>query len=183
MARDRNRTNPADMFRSLAVILVPILLIGALLTIRLEDYPVKAVDVAPVLADAREEAPWPVLAPERLPPEWVPTRVTWTPEGRPALNGEPSDRNRWLLGYLDPTQTYVAVEQADGEPRRFVADATRDGLPEATSQVGDQAWQQHVSPDGRTRSLVLVEDRVTTVVSGDVGYEELVAFASTLSSD
>ncbi|WP_197429943.1 DUF4245 domain-containing protein [Auraticoccus cholistanensis] len=180
--RDRTSSNPADMFRSLAVILVPILLLGALLTVRLDDYPVEPVDVRPVLTVARDEAPWPVLAPEQLPADWVPTRVTWTPQGRPGLNGEPSDRNRWVVGYLDPSQTYLAVEQADGPAAPFVADVTREGRPEATTTVGDQEWQQHVSADGRTRSLVLVADEVTTVVSGDVSYDELAAFAATLSA-
>ncbi|WP_158548159.1 DUF4245 domain-containing protein [Desertihabitans brevis] len=182
MARDRNRTRAGDMFRSLAVILLPILVIGALLTRTLDDYPVQAVEVAPHLERARAEAPFPVLAPVQLPEGWVPTRATWVAQGERALNDEPSPRNQWTLGYLDPSETYLSVEQGDGPVETYLVEATREGRPEATSQVGEQTWQQYLSADGRTRSLVLTEPAVTTVVSGDVPYEELVAFAGTLST-
>lgn len=183
MARgDRNRSNAADMFRSLAVILLPILVLGAILTVRLDDYPVEPVAVEPVLAQAREESPYPVLVPQQLPQGWVPTRVSWVQTGEPALNDEPSPANRWMVGYLDPTETFVAVEQSDGPSEPFVADVSREGLPEAASTVSGEPWQQLVSPDGRTRSLVDADETVTTVVTGDVGYDELVAFATTLSA-
>jgi hypothetical protein len=39
-----------------------------------------------------------------------------------------------------------------------------------------------ISPDERTRSLVLRESSATTIVSADLPYEALEAYASTLSS-
>lgn len=184
MARaPRNQFRPADMFRSLAVILVPLLLIGAVLTVRLDDYPVQPVAVEPVLAQAREESPYPVAVPTALPAEWIPTRVTWLPRGEPGLNDVPSPGNRWTLGYLDPTQTYLAIEQSDGPVDTFLAEVTREGTPEASTPVSGEPWQQRVSPDGRTRSLVREAGEVTTVVTGDVGYDELAALAATLTTD
>ena len=48
--------------------------------------------------------------------------------------------------------------------------------------MSGQVWQRMVSSDGRTRSLVLREPEVTTIVSGDLHYAALEAYASTLST-
>ena len=54
--------------------------------------------------------------------------------------------------------------------------------PDGESTVSGQVWQRLVSSDERTYSLVLREAKVTTIVSGDVDYSALEAYASTLSS-
>lgn len=168
------------MVRSLVVILVPLLIITVLFTRNPDDHPVTVVDVAPSLTSAREQAPYPVLAPVSLPAEWRPIRVSWEPRGRPALNGEPSMRNAWTLGYLDPEEIYVALEQGDLQPEDLVADVTREGVPDGQSAVSGATWERRISPDGRTRALVLRRPEVTSVVAGDTDYEVLEAFAGTL---
>jgi len=170
------------MLRSLAVILIPLLAITYFFTRTPDDYPVAVVDVAPVLAVAREQAPYEVLVPQNLPAEWRPTKVAWERLGQPALNGEPAARNGWRLGYLDPQDTYVALEQGDRRLEDMLASATRRGTPDGESVVGGSTWERRVSPDGRTRSLVLAAPRVTTVVAGDTDYAELEAFAATLQA-
>lgn len=181
MARTGRQASSSDMVRSLAVILLPLLVITVLFT-RNPDPPVAVVDVAPVLEVARRQAPYPVLAPANLPPDWRPTRVAWEKLGQPVLNGEPAVRNGWRLGYLDPGNTYVALEQGDLRAEDMVADATRKGVPDGESAVAGTTWQRRVSADGRTRSLVLPSTPVTTVVAGDTDYAELEAFAATLRS-
>ena len=55
------------MIRSLALILIPLVVITIIFTNVPADHPVKEVDWKPVLAKARKEAPFEVLAPANLP--------------------------------------------------------------------------------------------------------------------
>ncbi|HEU5485409.1 MAG TPA: DUF4245 domain-containing protein [Microlunatus sp.] len=182
MARDKKPATGGDMVRSLLVLLIPVVLITWFFSRDLGDYPAQEVDYSPVLAQARREAPYPVLAPEGLPETWRPTQVSWIAEGQPHLNDEPSVRNLWQLGFLDPHDVFISVNQGDEQPERFVAEETRDGVVDGKSAVGEETWVRYVSPDERTRSLVRTAPEVTTVVVGDTTYEALEAFASTLSA-
>lgn len=170
------------MVRSLAVILVPILIITVFFTRYLDDAPVTVVDYQPVLAQARADAPYPVLAPSGLASDWRPTRVSWLKVGDPGLNRVPSVRNLWQLGYLSPDNIYFGVAQGDLQPQSLIDDQSREGLPDGDSQVKDATWKRLVSSDDRTRSLVLASPDVTTIVVGDTSYEDLETFAGTLTS-
>jgi hypothetical protein len=92
-------------------------------------------------------------------------------------------RNAWRLGFLDPQNTYVALDQGDLKADLLVADVTRDGQADGRSIVGSQTWERRVSPDYRTRSLVLATSAVTSIVSADAGYDLLEAYAATLQSN
>jgi len=182
VARNKKPATTGDMIRTLAVILIPVVLVIAFFSRDLRDYPAQVVDWQPVLAQARKEAPYPVLAPAGLPETWRPTQVTWVAKGEPYLNDEASVRNLWQLGYLDPNDTFISVNQGDDQPRQLVAGLTRDGSADGASQLGDQTWVRYISPDERTRALVLSAPKVTTVVVGDTSYEALEAFAGTLAA-
>src|SRR3954452_24913628 len=93
VARSGRQPTAGDMVRSLAVLLVPVLVITFLRTRTPKDVPVTVVSWEPVLATARAEAPYPVLAPANLPTGWRATSVSWVKLGQPALNGGPSPRN------------------------------------------------------------------------------------------
>jgi hypothetical protein len=170
------------MVRSLAVILVPLVVLTVLMTRTPEDHPVTVVDYQPMLQRARAEAPYPVLAPVGLPSGWRATRVSWWQAGDPALNGEPAVRNQWELGFLSPNDIYLAVVQGDRLAETLIEDETRDGAPDGESAVGDTTWQRRLSADGRTRSLVSERPEVTTIVVGDTSYQALEAYAGTLRS-
>ena len=170
------------MIRSLAVILIPLVIITVLFTDLPKDAQVAEVDWTPVLTTAREQAPFPVLAPTNLPPGWRATRVSWVKEGEPALNGQPSVRNQWQLGILTSDDFYLGLVQGDLRPDDLVDEETRAGTPDGESTVSGEVWQRWVSPDERTHSLVHREAQVTTIVSGDVDYSALEAYAATLSS-
>ena len=170
------------MIRSLAVILIPLVIITVLFTDLPKDAQVAEVDWTPVLTTAREQAPFPVLAPTNLPRGWRATRVSWVKEGEPTLNGQASVRNLWQLGILTSDDLYLGLVQGDRRPDELVDEETRAGRPDGQSTVSGQAWQRVVSADERTYSLVLREAEVTTIVSGDVDYSALEAYASTLSS-
>lgn len=168
------------MIRSLVVILVPVVVITLLFTRTPEEPPLPTLDWRGVLATARAEAPYRVLAPAGLPDSWQATSASWTKVGEPYRNGEPSARNSWRLGFLDPSRTYIGLEQGDLRPDDMVARVSRNGVVDGRSTVEGRAWERRVSPDDRTRSLVWVTPEVTTIVVGDTGYEALEAYASTL---
>lgn len=183
VAKEKKRQpTPGDMVRSLAVILIPLLVIIFLFTRGPEEHPVEVVDWEPVHAAAVEESPYPVLAPVNLPEEWRATRVSWTRQGEPGLNGDPEPGNTWQLGFLNPADIYIAIEQSDAPGKDFTADHTRNGVHDGTSTVGDREWQRLVTEDDRTRALVHTDDEVTSIVVGDTSYEDLEGFAATLES-
>lgn len=168
------------MVRSLAVILIPLLVITFFATRNLDDAPVTVVDWRPVLAQARDQAPYPVLAPTGLPEDWRATRVTWVKVGDPYLNGAPAQRNTWQLGFLAPDDVYISLVQGDLRPEELVKDQSREGRPDGESLVDGKTWQRLITDDERTRSLVLSGSDVTTLVVGDTAYEALESYAATL---
>lgn len=178
MARQPRNSTVTQMIVAMAVLMVPILLVVAFFT-RDPAPPVTRIDYAPVAQRAAAEASFPVMVPSNLPEGWTPTRARWTPQGRPLLNGEPAVGGTWQLGFLSPGELYVALDQRDQAQDLFVKDVTRDGHPDGESTVGGAAWQRFVSADGRTRSLVQ-RGAAATIVSGDLDYAALEAFASTL---
>lgn len=180
--KEKRQPTPGDMVRSLAVILIPLLVIIFLFTRGPDDHPVEVVDWEPVHATAVEEAPYAVLAPVNLPEEWRATRVSWTKQGEPGLNGDPEPGNTWKLGFLNPADVYIAIEQSDAPAAPFIEANTRNGVEDGTSTVGDREWERRVSEDDRTRSLVRTDDDVTSVVVGDTSYEDLETFAGTLEN-
>lgn len=182
VARTKKPATTGDMIRTLLVIVVPVALIIIFFSRTLPDYPVQEVDWRPVLAEARKNAPYPVLAPEGLPDTWRATKAVWVAKGEPHLNGDASVRNLWELGFLDPHDVYLSLHQGDARPELFVDDVTRQGYADGQSAVGGQTWVRYISPDERTRSLVLTSPKVTTIVVGDTTYEALEAFAGTLTA-
>jgi hypothetical protein len=182
VARTTRHATAGDLIRSLALILIPLVVIVIIFTNTPDDHPVKEVDWKPVLATARKDAPFDVLAPTNLPEGWRATRVTWVPLGGPYLNGEASPRNLWQIGFLSPDDVFIDLNQGDVRPQEMVDQQSRTGTPDGNSVIAGQTWQRLLSPDGRTRSLVLHGPSATTVVSADLPYEALEAYVSTLSS-
>jgi len=182
VARSKKPQTMGDLIRSLVVIIVPLLIITAFFTHNLGDAPVKVVDWRPAVALARSQAPYAVLAPVNLPPGWRSVQATWVRTGEPYLNGEPSARNLWKLGFLTSDDVFIGLTQGDLRPDELISDETRKGTVDGQSVVGDQTWERRISPDGRTRSLVEKTTKVTTIVSGDQPYEALETYAGILSS-
>ncbi len=182
MARAKRPASTGDILRSLLVILVPLVIISIVFTRVPRDVAVKVVDWRPTLTTARAEAPFPVLAPLNLPEGWRATRVSWVRQGEASLNGERSPRNAWQLGFLTPDDVYLGLSQGDLEPQDLIKGQTREGVADGQSVLGGATWVRFVSPDDRTRSLVLSQPEVTTIVSGDLPYEALGSYVTTLSS-
>jgi uncharacterized protein DUF4245 len=182
VARANRMATPGDMIRTLAVILIPLVIIAVLFTDLPDDKPVDEVEWQSILAVARRDAPFPVLAPTNLPEGWRATQAEWVETGEPFRGGEPSVRNQWSLGVLNPDNVFIGLDQGDRQPDDLVEEQSRKGTADGQSTVNGQAWERRVSPDDRTRSLVRREPAVTTIVSGDLGYEALEAYAATLAT-
>lgn len=177
----RSRPNPPiiHMLVALLVVLAPALIAVAWFQ-RVPEPPINKVDYAPVVAAARAASPYDIAVPRNLPADWVCTRARWTATGGPGLGGTPSPGNTFQLGFLTSAQIYLAVDQRDTAPDSFVTSVVPKGRPDGTSSLAGRTWERYASGEGRTRGLVLREADHVTIVSGDVAYPALEAFASTL---
>ncbi len=183
MARPNAKSQSRDMIISMAVLLVPILVIVWLFTDNPEPQ-AEAVDVAPLLARAEAESPYAILRANNLPEPWKPVRVAWAADGENWMGGEPADGNSWLVGYLGPDGIYYGVQQKDRNERLFIADVTRDGEPTGeTVQALDRSWEAYESEDGRTTSLVARDGDVVSIVAADTDLEAVEAFVTSLTTE
>lgn len=181
MARAKKPSSTADLLRSMAVVLIPLVIITYFFT-RSPDTPaVQLVDYQPVLAQARQQAPFSVLAPVPVPQGWRATRASWLTTGQPGIGGAPSPRNLWQLGFLTSHQVYLELDQGDLRSKDLIDDRTHQGLPDGQSTIDDQVWQRMISPDEQTRSLVLPSAALTTIVVGDLPYADLESYAASLA--
>lgn len=167
------------MVISLAVLIVPILLIGAWFS-RIPEPTIRRVDWQPIVAQARKEAKFRVLAPTNLPGTWIATRARWTRAGQPGIDDQPMPSDTFALGFLNPEKIYIALDQRAKPARGYLTQVTRGGRPEGEQGIANLTWQRLISADGRTRSLLLATPDVTTIVSGDTSYAGLAAFVTTL---
>lgn len=180
MAARRPSPTVPQMLVAVAALLIPVVLIYLWFS-RMPEPPVRAVDWQPVVAQARAEAPYPVAVPRNLPADWVVVRARWTALGEPGLDQKPAVGNTLQLGFLTSERIYLGLDQRDTDPRGLVREVTRDGVADGESVLAGVGWQRFVSRDDRTRALVRVGADDTLVISGDVSYEALEAFAATIA--
>ncbi|MET8677554.1 DUF4245 domain-containing protein [Streptomyces sp. NPDC004647] len=169
----RGNQTVRDMVLSMAVIGVVVASIYVFVPHDDSKDPVKRVRYTVELDTARRAAPYPVAAPEGLPRTWRATSVTY--------DGGNPDGAAWHLGFLDPKREYVAVEQSNGKPSKFIESvshgaATKDG----TQQVGAVKWDRYKGP--KYDALVRQERGVTTVVTGTAPFGRLAEMAAALKS-
>lgn len=175
----RRNATVLHMLVAMAVLFIPVILITQLFT-RNPEPPVTAIDWQPVAQQAASESEYEVLAPASLPEGWIATRARFIPTGQPVFGGDPAVGDTFQLGFLSPEQRYVGLDQRDVAPEQLIATVTRNGRPDGTIEAQGRTWERMVSDDGRTRSLVSTREGAVTIVSGDLPYEALSAFATTL---
>ncbi|WP_329135974.1 DUF4245 domain-containing protein [Streptomyces sp. NBC_01476] len=134
--------------------------------------PVKVVPFSVELGQARRTAPYPVAGPEGLSADWRSTSVTYSaadPKG-----------TTWHIGFVDPQEQYVAVEQSNGPADAFITSVTIGSHPDGsrTVRAGGQSWQRYTG--GRYTALVRKEQHVTTVVLGTAPDSQLTQMAAAL---
>jgi len=130
---------------------------------------VRTVQYQQTLGYAREQADFPLVAPDTLPDGWRATSVEFVPEP-----------GRWHLGVLTDEDRYVGLEQS----RRSVDKMVETYVdPEAVRgrevQVGGEAWRTWTDAGGDT-ALARVEDDLTTLVVGTAELDVLVDFVESL---
>lgn len=160
------------MVRSLAVVMV---LVGVIVVFNVAEQPdpvVRDIDYASAVAQAREQAPYEVLAPEPLPDGWRATSARTRPEGTAVT---------WHLGLVTDRESYAGVEQTDGGDRRAFVDRFASGAePAGSVEVGDRSWRRLEGGEPERRALVSTRDGVVTVVAGGARWEELEELAGAL---
>jgi hypothetical protein len=166
-----------DMAKSLAVLLIPILLIGALLRACGSSDPT-VVDTTQAIDDARSSALFAVVTPQGLDEGWRPVQATF----RRAGEGQGTLR----LGYLTPAGGQALVIVSNEEPAELLARELGDQVrPQGEVSINGRVWDasivrgdEHALVDlGGTRGAPAVR---TVIVVGDAPLDELTALAASL---
>lgn len=170
MSDDRKKRGVGNLILSLAVVGVFVAFLYAVVWRPAPDS-IPTVDPTLQLEAARAQADYAVLAPTGLSADWKPTSARF--------EAAPDGSTTWFLGYVTPDQKYVALAQTDGEPGPYISEQTLDGTPDGEQSIDGKTWQKYISGD--QRSLVLVTDESTTVVTGTTDYAGLTDFVGRLS--
>ncbi|MEV8375415.1 DUF4245 domain-containing protein [Kribbella sp. NPDC056861] len=133
---------------------------------------VRAVEYTAQLEDARKAASW-IRGPEPMPAGWTATSVQFrAPQQSPIT---------WHLGIVTDQKKYVGLEQSNVTSRGFQADELGKTADDGTSTVAGVVWQRKTLLDrDNEHALVLIGSGVTTIVTGNAGYQALETFAATL---
>lgn len=134
--------------------------------------PVQVIPFNVELGQARRVAPYPVAGPEGLGADWRSTSVEYSPTDPKNIT--------WHIGFVDPKQEYVAVEQSNGPADAFISSVTIDSHRDGTRTVraGGLTWQRYTG--GRYTALVRKDPHVTTVVLGTAPDAQLMQLAAAL---
>ncbi len=163
-ARRRGAGTASDMVRSLVVIGVLVAIVFLALP-RPRGRIEQPVDVAASVRDA-QAAGLPALEPV-VPEGWRANAATFEPD---VVEGLPT----WSVGYLLPDDSFAGVRTTAGATPAWLDGVTSAGEADGEREVAGQVWQELASGTGtRRRSLVLVTDQVTTVVTGTADDDEL----------
>ncbi len=173
--RSRVRQTARDMVWSLAVVGVFVAFLVAV-TYREKPDPVRVVDPAPAVAQARAQAAFVPVVPVGLPAAWRPTSARYE---RAAVSAVPNAA-LWHLGYLTPTDAYAAVDQVEGDPTVAVRALVEGARPSGVGTGTFAGWQRWQTADGRRTAYVLPGSASTVVVSGSADDRELATFADAL---
>lgn len=176
--RSGYRQSAGGLVGAIAVSLVLIAAIWALSLFqrRAPADPAPTVDYTAQLAQARAEAPFDVLAPDRLRTGWRATSVDWVGAG-PQLS--------WHLGLLTGRGSdaqYVGLDQGNGVPQDFLAATTTADQPGPSVRIGDATWETLTAADSHETALLLEKHEVTTIVSGTASASVLEAYAGSLTA-
>lgn len=132
---------------------------------------VEPVDYAAPADYARDNAPFPVLAPEELPDGWIATSVRFRGGSEPT----------WHLGMLTDERSYVGLEQAPLPAEEMVTEfVDEDATARGTVRYDGQRWESFTDSGG---DLALVREgpEVTTLIVGRVPQDTLERLLDTLA--
>jgi hypothetical protein len=159
-----------DIVRSMAVIGLIILALygfGKLFTQEPES-PVKAIDYATIVDQARPAADFELLAPSSLPKGWKATTARFEPTS-------------WHLGVLTDDEDYIGLEQIKGSVDRAIDQFADGSKADGTADIDGETWRVRKGPQDRT-AYVRQQDDITTVVVGTASRSVIEDYISSLST-
>jgi hypothetical protein len=141
-------------------------------TWRPKEEKVRAIEYSAQLEDAKKVAPW-VLGPPSLPAGWQATSAEFrAPEQSPIT---------WHLGIVTTEKKYVGLEQSNVIGQSYQNEELGKTEDVGTSTVAGVVWQRKTLLERRDeQALVRVGSGVTTIVTGNAGFQTLETFAATL---
>lgn len=168
------------MILSLGVLLAGVVVFVVLLPKHDRD-PVRQVDLVPRLDVFTRAAPYPVLAPEGLAPEWRPTSIrTTVPETRTGGTAE------LTIGYVADrsARTYAELHESNAPPAGLLRGTLGDRPVTGTVRVGGAVYQERRDDAGHL-ALTHTANGVTVIVSdgggrGGAARADLIVFAGSL---
>ncbi|NEA32115.1 DUF4245 domain-containing protein [Streptomyces sp. SID13031] len=133
---------------------------------------VRPVEYTAQLQDARKVAPW-IRGPEPMPAGWTANSVEFRAPQQSPIS--------WHLGIVTDQKKYVGLEQSNVTTKSFQSTELGKTADDGTSTVAGLVWQRKtlLERDGE-QALVLIGSGVTTIVTGNAGYQALETFAATL---
>ncbi len=172
-ARSGSRQSVGGLVGALAVVS---LLIGSIWSLSLlhgrpTAQHAEAIDYSSELAEARSQAPFDVFAPSETPSGWAATSATWRGAG-PEVS--------WHLGFRTGDGEYVGLEQGNQPAAQFIAARTLADQPAEPALVAGRTWTALTSTDGHENAFVLVDEGITTVVTGTAPVADLLTFTASL---
>ncbi|MFV2017149.1 DUF4245 domain-containing protein [Micromonospora sp. LOL_023] len=167
--------SPKDMVLSLAVLLVPILLVFGVYQVFLGGNDPVEIDPGPAYEQARAAGELPVSEPVGLGPGWTAVRAVYRPAG--------PDGPTLRVGYVTPDGgTLQVVQSARPAPQLLVAELTSTAQPQGSVEVGATTWQWYAARPGE-RALVWLAPQRSVLVVGSAPEAELTAMAAALSAN
>jgi hypothetical protein len=166
------RRTPRDMALSMAVLLVPVLLlVGAYKVFFNGDHP-REVNPAAAFVDARHAARFPVHEPGGLPAGWSAISYGYaTEQGFGTLR----------VGYVTPGGDGVQLVESDRPVDALLpAELGEDARAGSLVDIGGRQWREYPMARDGNQALVLAEDRGTTVLVGAAPMADLHTFAAAL---
>ena len=158
-----------DIIRSVLVLGLIVLLLwgfGRFFT-RTPDNPVKAIDYAKVVSQAKPAADFALVAPDSLPSGWKATSARFDPDS-------------WRMGVLTGDEEFIGLYQVKVSIDRAV-DQFADGSKSAgTAEVAGETWTVRKGPQDRL-TYVRREDGLTTLLNGTAPRAVLEDYVSSLS--
>ncbi|WFE26770.1 DUF4245 domain-containing protein [Solwaraspora sp. WMMD791] len=170
---DRSGRSPRDMALSLAVLLVPILLVFVGYQVFLGgDEPVE-IDPGPAYEQARSAGEFPVLEPAGLGPDWHPVSAAYRPAG--------SEGPTLRVGYVTADGGALQLVQSSRPvPQLLVAELTSTAQPQGQVQIGAATWQWYAARPGE-RALVWLTPQRSVLLVGSATESEFTALAAALA--
>lgn len=155
---------------SLGVLVVPLLILMAFC--RPDEADVETIDPTGTYRSAAAEAKYPVRKPAGLPGGWRSTNA--------AIERETGGGLTLRVSYITPSKEFIQLVESDVPSDKLIPDEIGGGKVHGRIQIGEAQWQRYAGRNSDETALVLLDPKVTIVVTGDAPMGELTAFAALL---